>query len=230
MKWNQSSVFSESATMDKKYRSLYEDYNPSDQRSSLGTKVVVFCICTIFLCSMLLNVFFITGSYHGEKHQVHEPPITAHKAFSVIFNHADGKCAYQDDLNNVVSTQLEGSWGINLKISKVLSPKFAPPFNELKFQKNESVLDIFPTDFCDKIDVIYFMGEMTQKKDDKSGVAPFVLTNIDGNPILAILTPKDGVQYWYVMMARAENRTDDMLFLAPSTNTGGETSAWKRIE
>ena len=33
MKWNQSSVFSESATMDTKYRSLYEE---SDQRSSLG--------------------------------------------------------------------------------------------------------------------------------------------------------------------------------------------------
>jgi len=37
-----------------------------------------------------------------------------------------------------------------------------------RFQKNESVLDIFPTDFCDKIDVIYFMGEMTAKKDDKT--------------------------------------------------------------
>ena len=41
--------------------------------------------------------------------------------------------------------------------------------SSIRFQKNESVLDIFPTDFCDKIDVIYFMGEMTQKKDDKSG-------------------------------------------------------------
>ena len=57
-----------------------------------------------------------------------------------------------------------------------------------------------------------------------------MLTNIDGNPILAILTPRDGVQYWDVMMARAENRMDDMLFLAPSTNTGGETLAWKRID
>ena len=28
-------------------------------------KVVGFCICTVFLCSMILNVFFITGSYHG---------------------------------------------------------------------------------------------------------------------------------------------------------------------
>ena len=57
-----------------------------------------------------------------------------------------------------------------------------------------------------------------------------MLTNIDGNPILAVLTPKDGVQYSDVMMARAENRTDDMLFLAPSTNTGGETLALKRID
>jgi len=38
------------------------------------------------------------------------------------------------------------------------------------------------------------------------------------------------VQYSDVMMARAENRMDDMLFLAPPTNTGGETLAWKRID
>ena len=57
-----------------------------------------------------------------------------------------------------------------------------------------------------------------------------MLTNIHGNPILALLTPS-GVQYSSdVMMARAENRMDDMLFLAPSTNTGGETLAWKRID
>ena len=37
--------------------------------------------------------------------------------------------------------------------------------SSIRFQKNESVLDIFD---CDKIDVIYFVGEMTQKKDDKT--------------------------------------------------------------
>ena len=31
------------------------------------------------------------------------------------------------------------------------------------------VLDIFPSGICDKIGVIYFMGEMTLKKDDKTG-------------------------------------------------------------
>jgi len=37
---------------------------------------------------MLLNVFFITGSYHGEKLGLHEPPITAHKGRQ-IFGHTD---------------------------------------------------------------------------------------------------------------------------------------------
>ena len=41
--------------------------------------------------------------------------------------------------------------------------------SSIRFQKNESVLDIFPTDFCDKIDVIYFMGEITLKKDNITG-------------------------------------------------------------
>ena len=58
-----------------------------------------------------------------------------------------------------------------------------------------------------------------------------MLTNIHGNPILAILTPKDGVQYTYVMMARAEDKIEDMLFIGgEEENIGGETSAWKRID
>ena len=36
MKGTQSSEFSESATMDTKYRPLNEDYNPYDHRSSFG--------------------------------------------------------------------------------------------------------------------------------------------------------------------------------------------------
>ena len=41
--------------------------------------------------------------------------------------------------------------------------------SSIRFKKNETVLDIFPSEFCDKIGVIYFMGEMTLKKDDKTG-------------------------------------------------------------
>jgi len=72
--------------MDTKYRSFYEDYNPSDQRSSLevqfnkrsqlttistmdiksrsltnedlGKKIMCFCISVVFLCSVFLNVVF----------------------------------------------------------------------------------------------------------------------------------------------------------------------------
>ena len=50
--------------------------------------------------------------------------------------HARGKCVYQDDPKNVVSTQLEGSWEINQEITAVLSPSahgpLGPAFKALK--------------------------------------------------------------------------------------------------
>ena len=35
---------------------------------------------------MLLNVFFVTGSYHGGKFGLQEPPRTAHKGRQIIID------------------------------------------------------------------------------------------------------------------------------------------------
>jgi len=104
MKGTQSSGFSESATMDTKYRPLNEDYSPYDHRSSFGTKVVGVCICTVFLCSMLLNVFFITGSYHGEMtknmNPASNPPIIeAYKKEFGLQEPANPQAAFAEALN-----------------------------------------------------------------------------------------------------------------------------------
>ena len=35
---------------------------------------------------------------------------------------ANGECVVKDDPENIVSTQLEGSWGLNVELSLILSP------------------------------------------------------------------------------------------------------------
>ena len=39
-----------------------------------------------------------------------------------------GQCVLQEDRENVVSTQLEGSWGLNMDLSLILSPGSAGYF------------------------------------------------------------------------------------------------------
>merc|ERR1719244_2333432 len=145
---------------------------------------------------------------------------------------ANGECVYQEDPENVVSTQLEGSWGYNQEISMVLTPwSDNLDIQEVKFYKNETVLDILPSWACDYIDRIYLVGELTYVHlDDTTEVLPFVLTNISGNPhIVYYYIEYDDTESMIVMMARAEDRMEDMFFMGGDFNDGGFT-AWKRIE
>merc|ERR1719342_1616507 len=67
---------------------------------------------------------------------------------------ANGDCVFQDEPGNVVSTQLEGSWGFNQEISMVLAPwSYDLDIKELKFYKNETVLDILPSWACEDFDI-----------------------------------------------------------------------------
>jgi len=171
---------------------------------------------------------------------VQEPPRTAHKGLSSNSMHARGKCVYQDDPKNVVSTQLEGSWEINQEITAVLSPSahgpLGPAFKALKFERNETVLDILPPGACDKIDLIYFLGVMTIVSPDDivddNLICPFVLTNISGNPTVVAYSLEIGASLSFTaMMAKAENRMEDMFFITSDDNpTGEETFALKRID
>merc|ERR1711872_480351 len=112
--------FSESATMDTKYRPLYEDYNPYDHRSSFGKKVVGVFICTVFLCSMLLNVFFITGSYHGEMtknmNPASNPPIIeAYKKEFGLQEPAKGCKGYVVMAHAIIDPQAAFAEALNLR-------------------------------------------------------------------------------------------------------------------
>merc|ERR1711915_565929 len=111
---------------------------------------------------------------------------------------ANGECVYQEDPENVVSTQLEGSWGYNQEISMVLTLwSDNLDIKEVKFYKNETVLDILPSWACDYIDRIYLVGELTiVRLDDTTEVLPFVLTNISGNPHIV---------YYYIEYDDAES-------------------------
>ena len=61
-------------------------------------------------------------------------------------------------------------------------------------------------------------------------VLPFVLTNLSGNPHIAYyLLGEDDGESFNVMLARAEDTVEDMLFIGGDFNNQG-FSAWKRIE
>ena len=44
----------------------------------------------------------------------------------------EGNCEVEWDSNNVVATQLEGTWVANEELSLVLSPSYSPPFSQIK--------------------------------------------------------------------------------------------------
>ena len=108
--------------------------------------------------------------------------------------------------------------------------------SSIRFERNETVLDILPSGACDKIDVVYFLGVMTIVSPDDTAndnlICPFVLTNISGNPTIVAYSLEIGASLSFTaMMAKAENRMEDMFFITSDDNpTGEETFALKRID
>ena len=72
-------------------------------------------------------------------------------------------------------------------------------------------------------------GEMTLIDDlDQRDLYSYILTSMDGNPhILFYNKEYDLYQSFNVMLARAENSQDDILFTGDDHNTEGFI-AWKR--
>ena len=67
-------------------------------------------------------------------------------------------------------------------------------------------------------------------KNNFTSVYPFVLTNFSGNPHIWFYEIEyDDGESMNVMMARAEDRMDDMFFMGGDFNNQGFT-AWKRID
>ena len=52
---------------------------------------------------------------------------------------AERNCEVEWEKNNVVATQLEGTWVIKEELSRVLSPSYSPPFSQIKYLTIKSI-------------------------------------------------------------------------------------------
>merc|ERR1711971_663390 len=134
---------------------------------------------------------------------------------SLLTSQAAADCEVEWDSQNVVATQLEGSWALNKELSLVLSPSWSEEYavSEWRFQRNDSVLYDVIGDYCDEDawPQIFMAGEVTAKIDAYEVIFPFFVSTLHGNPILFLLmdTKKEWIN---IMMARAENKKEDILF------------------
>merc|ERR1719348_1991949 len=125
------------------------------------------------------------------------------------------QCVLTQDPENVVGTQLAGDWAINLDLTTQL----------------------WPEEDCgswmDSMGQLFLAGEMTFNVgdgEDNKMTFPYVLTSNSGNPHLIYWTDEmTDVESFNLMIARAEDRTKDMLFIGGDFNNQAFT-AWKRME
>merc|ERR1712045_729790 len=138
------------------------------------------------------------------------------------------QCQVEASRENVVSTQLEGSWIPDTNINSWLSPTISAELDikEFKFYKNETVP--FPEGVCNSLPV-FLAGELTMVDlEGETEVTSFILTVLEGNPhVTRYSSHYDVLDSFNVMLARAENPQDDILFTGDDHNTEGFL-AWKR--
>merc|ERR1711990_758019 len=139
------------------------------------------------------------------------------------------QCQVEYNPENVVGTQLEGSWIPDSAMNSWLSPTISADLNvkEFKFYKNDSVP--FPEEVCASR-TVFLAGELTLVDLEGEAEAPtsFLLTMIEGNPkIITYYAQYDILGSFNVMMARAEDPQNDILFTGDDHSTEGFL-AWKR--
>merc|ERR1712110_679673 len=138
------------------------------------------------------------------------------------------QCQVEPNPENVVSTQLEGSWIPDSSMNSWLSPTISAELDikEFKFYKNESVP--FPEGVCNSL-TVFLEGELTVVDiEGETEVASFILTTIEGNPhVIRYSSQYDILDSFNVMLARAEDPQNDILFTGDDHNTEGFL-AWKR--
>merc|ERR1711874_120803 len=138
------------------------------------------------------------------------------------------QCLVESSPENVVGTQLEGSWIPDSNMNSWLSPTISAELDikEFKFYKNETVP--FPEGVCNSL-TVFMEGELTTVDvDGEAEVASFILTVIEGNPhVVRYSAQYDILDSFNVMLARAEDPQNDILFTGDDHNTEGFL-AWKR--
>ena len=142
------------------------------------------------------------------------------------------------DSENVAGTQLAGDWQINGDLTDQLWPGFTSEIGitALSVTDNPSIVDMLPEEDCgswimNEFGPLVMAGEITFIfKEQGSVTFPYVLTSNHGNPTIVYwdLEHEDAGRL-YLMIAKAEDKDKDILFLEFDFN-GQPFSAWTRME
>ena len=159
-------------------------------------------------------------------------------ALSVLFPiNIAAQCILTPDTENVVGTQLVGDWTINLDLTNQLWPDYMGwvEVTGVSFTNNPEIVDTLPEDDCDSWMndfQLFLSGEMIFKlgnnTDPEPVSYPFVLSSLSGNPPL-IYWEDDmtDTESFNMMLARADDRNNDLLFIGGDFNNKDFT-AWSR--
>ena len=145
--------------------------------------------------------------------------------FSSLPAFISSQCVLYPDLENVVSTQLEGDWEINPNLTTVLWPDYLNwiQVNRVTFTNNPGIVDALPEEDCQSwmadMNLRLFMsGEMSFYIENDTNPEPvsfpYVLTILSGNPhIIYWQDEMTDTESFNLMMARADDPKNDLLFI-----------------
>ena len=140
-----------------------------------------------------------------------------------------GQLRVSYDKQNVVASRLIGKWDIDKKLNKHLG---GYALGTVSFIKDSSVIPLLPAKFNTRLGKyrIYLAGWMTMSK----GKFPYLLINLKGNPHIVYFRKRGKHPYgdgesFNVMLARAKNKINDILFIGGDFNNQ-PFSALKRLE
>merc|ERR1719348_2850161 len=146
------------------------------------------------------------------------------------------QCVLTQDPENVVGTQLAGDWAINLDLTTQLWPDYQDwvEVTAVSFTDNPSIVDMLPEEDCgswmNDFGQLFMGGEMTFTMEEETLTFPYILGSSSGNPHLVYWTVQmTDAESFNLMIARAEDKDKDMLFIGGDFNNQPFT-AWSRMD
>merc|ERR1712179_79773 len=138
------------------------------------------------------------------------------------------QCILTPDSENVVGTQLAGDWQINGDLTVQLWPDFTPmEVTAVSFTNNPSIVDC--ESWMNDFGPLFMVGEITFAMEEDLVTYPYVLSSIHGNPNILVWVELGLVESFNVMLARAEEKNNDILFIEVDGYNEPFT-AWTRMK
>ena len=156
-------------------------------------------------------------------HKINQAVVTAAFTFLLLFSSTlMAELKVESDKDNVVSSRLEGRWQFSEAISTRLSTRLHRNRDRVVgFHADDKIVAKIPDKYGKflKRKTIYMAGIMKSGKNDY----PFILTEHKGNPHIVIFRERDGdplgdAESFNVMLAVAENTSNDLLFIGGDFN------------